>query len=185
MSDVNGSEGRTSQSTVEDYMDALRRLFIIEDIPAWSMSVRSRAALRTSPKRCLTDPSLATAALGMTSDRLMGDLNTAGFMFEAMCARDLRVYSQALGGTVCHYRDASDLEVDLVIQLRDGRWGAVEVKVGGRGIHDGTENLLRLRDLAEDAGLPAPSFMMVLISNGYVSRDDEGVWVVPVDCLGP
>ena len=185
VSDVNALEDGVSQSTVEDYMDALRRLFIIEDIPAWSPSVRSKNAIRRSPKRCMTDPSLAAAALGMTSDRLMCDLNTAGFMFEAMCARDLRVYSQPLGGTIHHYHDNSDLEVDLIIQLRDGRWGAVEVKIGGRGIPDGTENLLRLRELAERAELQAPSFMMVLISNGYVSRDENGVWVVPIDYLGP
>lgn len=185
ISDVNAYDTGISPTTIENYIDALRRLFIIEDIPAWSPAVRSKSAIRQSPKRNLADPSLAAASLEMDTDRLLGDLSTAGFLFEAMCARDLRVYSQPLGGTVHHYHDSSDLEVDLVVQLRDGRWGAIEVKTGGRGIPDGIGNLMKLKSLAEESGFAGPSFMMVLISNGYVSRDENGVWVVPIDCLGP
>ncbi len=185
ISDVNAYGGNISPTTVENYIDALRRLFIIEDIPAWSPAVRSKSAIRQSPKRCLADPSLAAAALDMTASRLLGDLNTAGFLFEAMCARDLRVYAQPLRGRIHHYHDSSDLEVDFIVQLRDGRWGAIEVKTGGRGIPDAIENLTKLKDLTESSGFAGPSFMMVLISNGYVSRDENGVWVVPIDCLGP
>ncbi len=185
ITDVAAADQKVSAATVEDYTDALRRLFIIEDIPAWSPAIRSKNAIRQAPKRQFTDPSLAVAALGLSAERLAGDMQTAGFYIESLCARDLRVYSQLLNGTVYHYHDSSDLEADLIVQLRDGRWGCVEVKTGANAADMGAENLLALRNLAVSAGYQAPSFMAVLISNGYVSRSPEGVWTIPIDCLGP
>lgn len=185
VSDVSADDQRISASTVESYVDALRRLYVVEDVPAWVPSIRSKSMLRTSPKRCFVDPSLAVAGLGLSADRLMGDLSTAGYFLESLCVRDLRVYSQHLGGSVFHYHEQSDFEVDLIVQLRDGRWGCVEVKTGAGAVGCGSSNLLALRDRAVESGYQAPSFMMIVISNGYVSRTDEGVWIVPIDCLGP
>lgn len=183
--DVRTPDQSVSPSTVESYADALRRLYVIEDVPAWSPSVRSRDSLRLSPKRHLTDPSLAAAALALDPGRLISDLNTMGFMFESLCVRDLRVYSQLMNGTVHHYRDAAGLEVDSVVQLRDGRWGLIEMKLGAGGVEGALTNLTGLRDLAESSGYGSPSFMMVLTAAGFVSRTEEGVWVVPIGCLGP
>ncbi len=185
MSEINMHDPRVSQSTVEDYIEALRRTFIVEDIPAWSPSIRSKSSIRQSPKRCLADPSLAAASLGLSIEGLMNDMVLADRMFEAMCARDLRVYSQLLNGSIYHYCDSSGLDVDLVVQLRDGRWGAIEAETDGNRIQDAVEDLRRLKALASGTRIPEPSFLMVLIPDGYVSRDENGVWVVPIDCLGP
>lgn len=183
--DVISSDKLVSQSTVEEYVDSLVRLFIIEDVPAWSPEVRSKTAIRTTPKRQLTDPSLAAAALNMDGKRLMEDLNTFGFFFESLCVRDLRVYSDALRGRVRHYHDANDLEVDAIVELRDGRWGAIEIKLGAGDVPQAEENLMTLRDNVIADGGREPSFMMVLIATGYVSTTPNGVMVVPIGCLGP
>ena len=128
--DAGGSEGNLSRDTVSDYLDVLNRLMVIEDQPAWAPHLRSWATLRKSPKRHLADPSLAAAALAVTPDRLLGDLNAFGQMFESLVVRDLRVYAQANDGRVFHYRDSYGTEVDAIVQLRDGRWAAFEVKLG-------------------------------------------------------
>lgn len=174
-----------SPKTIENYTDAMRRLYIIEDVPAWSPSIRSRDSLRLSPKRHLTDPSLAVAALSLSKDRLLSDLNTMGFMFESLCVRDLRIYSQLIDGKVHHYRDAAGLEVDSIVQLRDGRWGMVESKLSVDGAEHAISNMVAVKELAESAGHAPPSFMMVLTATGYVTHTKEGVWVVPIGCLGP
>jgi hypothetical protein len=183
--DVISNDRLVSQSTVEDYIDSLTRLFIIEDVPAWSPKARSKTAIRTTPKRHLVDPSLGAAALGINGDRLMKDLKTFGFFFESMCVRDLRVYSEPMDGQVKHYHDSKDLEVDAIVELRDGRWGAIEVKLGAGDVPEAEENLIKLRDLVIGDGGTAPEFMMVLIATGYVSVTEKGVLVVPIDCLGP
>ncbi len=185
ISGIGAHEPRVSQSAAEDYIEALRRTFIIEDIPAWSPSIRSRPSIRQSPKRCLADPSLATASLGITVDGLMKDMALADRMFEAMCARDLRVYSQLIGGRVHHYCDSSGLDVDLIVQLRNGGWGAIEAETDCNRIPDAVEDLKRLKALASGSGLPEPSFMMVLIPDGYVCKNEDGIWTVPIDCLEP
>lgn len=179
------SDRLVSQSTVEEYIDSLTRLFIIEDVPAWSHNVRSKSAIRATPKRHLTDPSLAAASLNMNEERLISDMKTFGFLFESLCVRDLRIYSELLKGSVKHYHDNNDLEVDIIVELRDGRWGEVEVKMGAGDVPEAGENLIKLRDLVVDGGGKEPSFMMVLISTGYVSVTDKGVLVVPIGCLGP
>lgn len=183
--DVISSDRLVSQSTVEDYIDSLTRLYIIEDVPAWSPNIRSKTAIRTTPKRQLTDPSLAAAALNMDESRLISDMKTFGFFFESLCVKDVRVYCEPLNGKVRHYHDSNDLEVDIIVELRDGRWGAIEVKMGAGDIPDAEENLLKLKDIVTSEGNSAPSFMMVLTSMGYVSVRNSGVLVVPIGCLGP
>ena len=183
--DVVSSDRLVTQSTVEEYIDSLTRLFIIEDVPAWSPNVRSKTAIRTTPKRQLTDPSLAAASLNMDGGRLIADMRTFGFFFESLCVRDLRVYSEPLKGKVRHYHDANDLEVDAIVELRDGRWGAIEVKMGAGDVPEAENNLLGLRNAVVGDGGNEPSFMMVLISTGYVSVTEKGVLVVPIGCLGP
>ena len=183
--DVISSDKLVSQATVEEYLDSLNRLFIVEDVPAWSHNVRSKTAIRTTPKRHFVDPSLAAVSLNMDAERLMSDMKTFGFFFESLCVRDLRVYSDLLKGKVRHYHDSNDLEVDVIVELRDGRWGAIEVKMGASDVPEAEENLVKLRDLVVEGGGNEPSFMMVLISTGYVSVTDKGVLVVPIGCLGP
>ncbi len=183
--DVSALQQSISPKTIENYLDALRRLYIIEDVPAWSPSIRSRDSLRLSPKRHFTDPSLAVAALSLSTERLVSDLNTTGFLFESLCVRDLRIYSQLLDGKVYHYRDAAGLEVDSVVQLRDGRWGMVESKLSVNGADHAISNMIAVKELAESSGLVSPSFMIVLTATGHTTLTKEGVWVVPIGCLGP
>ena len=154
-------------------------------MPAWSHNFRLKTAIRNKPKRHLTDPSLAAASLNMNEDRLISDMKTFGFFFESLCVRDLRVYADPLYGKVKHYHDTNDLEVDLIVELRDGRWGAIEVKMGAGDVPEAENNLLKLKDIVVNGGGKEPSFMMVLISTGYVSVTDNGVLVVPIGCLGP
>jgi len=178
-------DGPVSEQTVRSYMDALRRIFVIEEQPAWSPSLRSRKRMRTSPKRHFTDPSLAVACIEAGPAMIINDPNTAGFLFESLCYRDLSIYSSAFGGRVSYYRDDSDLEVDSIVEYGDGRWGAVEVKMGYKDVDKAAANLLRLKNKLADETV-GPSFMMVLCATGgaaYMRKD--GVAVVPVDCLGP
>lgn len=185
VADVIGDSGSISDKTVKSYLGALSKIFVTEDIEAWNPSVRSATAIRTSAKKQFSDPSLAIAAMGLDVDGLLSDLRTAGFYFESLCDRDLRIYSQPIGGELFHYRDSSGLEADAVIHLKDGRWAPVEVKLGVDGIENGARNLLRLRDRVNTEALGEPSFLMVLTSVGTAYRRDDGVWVVPITCLGP
>jgi hypothetical protein len=174
-----------SEQTVGKYLGILRRIFVIDEQSAWSPSLRSRKRMRTSPKRHFTDPSLAAACMEAGPEMIMKDPNTAGFLFESLCHRDLSIYSSAFGGRVRHYLDNSDLEVDSIVEYGDGRWGAVEIKMGYNEADKAAANMLRLKKkLAGET--QAPSFMMVLCATGgaaYMRKD--GVAVVPVDCLGP
>jgi predicted AAA+ superfamily ATPase len=139
--------------------------------------------LRVSPKRQFVDPSIATAALGITHERLLVDFNTFGYLFESLCIRDLRIYTEALGGKVYHYRDKSGLECDAVVVLRDGRWGAVEIKLGSNEFEKAAENLIKLSKIIDHKKMNNPSFLMILTGTklGYKREDD--VLVVPIGCL--
>ena len=183
--DMAGDGDLISDKTVSSYIDALRRIFVVEDVPAWNPSVRSKAAIRESPKRNFVDPSIAAAVMRMSSDGLLEDLNTFGLLFESLCVRDLRIYSQVLDGEVFHYRDRYDLETDAVIHLNDGRWGAVEVKLGSNEIEKGAKNLKKLKDRVDTDRMKQPSFLMVLTAAEYAYRREDGVLVVPIGCLGP
>ena len=174
-----------SDKTVYSYVNALKSIFVIEDMPAWSPNLRSKSAIRTLDTRYYVDPSIACAALGIGPDDLINDLNTFGFIFECLCVRDLRVYAQPLEGKVYHFRDKSGLECDAVIHLRNGRYGLVEIKLGGEKlINEGAENLIALRERIDTTKMKAPSFEMVLTAVGdYAYRRTDGVLVVPVGCL--
>lgn len=174
-----------SDKTVYSYINALKSIFVIEDMPAWNPNLRSKSALRTSDTRYFIDPSIACASLGLGPEDLVNDLNTFGLIFECLCARDLRVYSQPLDGTVYHFRDKTGLECDAVIHLRNGRYGLIEIKLGGEKlINEGAQNLISLRDKIDTSKMRAPSFMMILTAVGdYAYRRSDGVLVVPVGCL--
>lgn len=187
LADLNSSGIAMSQGTMIDYVEALRKLFVIEDLPAWNPKLRSKMAIRTSPTRHFVDPSIAVAALGTNPSELIGDLETFGLLFESMCIRDLRAYADALDGEVLHYRDKSGLECDAVVRLRNGSYGLVEVKLGGDdAIDKGAKSLLRLAKVIDTDAMPTPSFLMVLTGVGSCSYPrDDGVMVVPVRTLGP
>jgi predicted AAA+ superfamily ATPase len=183
--DVAGDGRSISKKMVQQYIRALTRIFVVEDVPAWNASTRSKVAIRTSPKRQMADPSLAAAVLGLDAAGIMKDFRTFGFLFESLCIRDLRVYSQVLGGEINHYRDRYDLEADAVIRLTDGRWAAVEVKLGVADVDNAAKNLLKLRERIDEEKMNSPSFLMVLTGTGYAYQRDDGVLVVPIGCLGP
>lgn len=173
--------------TVADYIDALKRIYVIEDAPAWNPNLRSKTAIRASDTRYFVDPSIATAAQGLGPDALIGDLRYFGFLFETLAIRDLRVYAAPLDGTVYHYRDKNGLECDAVIVLPDGNYGLVEIKLGQTEemISEAVDKMTKLRDLIDPEKMPLPKFMMVLTGNGaYAYRREDGVYVVPVGCLG-
>ena len=184
LSDVRNHMPTTCVKTVDSYLNALRRIYVIEDEPAWMPSLRSKTAIRTSHKRQFVDPSLATAVLGIKPDRFLKDFNSFGYFFESLCVRDLRIYSQLIDGTVSHYRDASNFEVDMIVSLRDGRWGAVEVKLGAGQIDEAAENLLALKGKVDEKE-GAPSFLMVLTGTEFAYRREDGVLVCPLGCLRP
>lgn len=174
-----------AENTISLYLSALRKIFVVEDMPAWNPNLRSKTAIRTSDTRYFVDPSIATAALGVGPKDLMNDLNTYGLLFETMAVRDLRVYADALDGRVYHYRDHNGLECDAVVHLLNGNYGLVEIKLGGETLIDeGAANLKKLADKIDTTKMKAPSFMMVLTATGaYAYRRKDGVLVVPIGCL--
>ncbi len=174
-----------SMPTVADYVDALARTYVVEDLEAWNPSLRSKTAVRTSPTRHFTDPSIAAAVLGATPEKLLFDFETFGLMFESMCVRDLRVYAAPLGGRVYHYRDKTGLEADAVVVLPDGRWAPIEVKLGGSKVDDAADDLRTLANRIDQAKMGAPSFLMVLTGTQAAYERDDGVLVVPLACLAP
>ena len=178
-------ENGISEKTAGGYLEALRKIFVIEDAEAWNPNLRSKTAVRTANTRYFADPSIGTAVLGLGPDDLLRDLNTMGLFFETLCVRDLRVFAEALDGEVYHYRDKNGLECDAVIHLRNGKYGLVEVKLGGdRLVNEGAANLLALAGKINTEKMNEPSFMMVLTGTGnYAYRRKDGVYVVPVGCL--
>lgn len=171
--------------TINSYIDALRKIFVIEDMPAWNPNLRSKTAIRTTDTRYFIDPSIATAALGLGPDDLIGDLNTLGLFFEAMCVRDLRVFAEVLNGRLYHFRDKSGLECDAVIHLRNGKNGLIEIKLGGETlINAGAETLNTLADKIDTNRMKSPSFKMILTAVGdYAYRRSDGIYVVPIGVL--
>lgn len=171
--------------TVYSYINALKKIFVVEESPAWNPNLRSKIATRTSETRYFVDPSIGVAALGIGPDDLINDLRTFGLVFEAMCIRDLRVYADANNGKVYHYRDSSGLECDAVIHLRNGSYGLIEIKLGGdKLIQEGAENLLKLRSKIDTEKMNNPAFMMILTATGnYAYKREDGIFVVPIGCL--
>lgn len=174
-----------SDVTVAEYIDALKRAFVIDDMEAWNPRLRSRTAVRTSPTRHFCDPSIGAVMLGATPESLLRDFDTFGLLFESLCVHDLRVYADALNAEVKHYRDKTGLEADAVIVLPDGRWGAVEVKMGNSRIEEGAKHLRKLADRVESAHEGSPAFLMVLTSTQTAYQRDDGVVVIPLATLAP
>ncbi len=187
--DLKNNESSTlDEDTISSYIEALKKIFVVEDMPAWNPNLRSKTAIRTADTRYFVDPSIATAALGIGPSDLMTDLNTMGFFFETLCVRDLRVYADALNGKVYHYRDKKGLECDAVIHLRGGQYGLVEIKLGGKSLIDeGAATLSALADQIDTTKMKAPSFKMVLTATGDFAyrRPEDNVYVVPIGCLKP
>ena len=174
-----------SEATVASYINALKKIFVVEDMPAWSPNLRSKTAIRTSDTRYFVDSSIAAASLGIGPKDLLADFNTYGLLFETLAVRDLRVYAEALDGYVSHYRDRNGLECDAVVHLRNGKYGLVEVKIGGDTlIEEGVKNLKNLSRKIDTDRMNEPSFMMVLTAIGeYAFRRSDGVWIVPIAAL--
>ncbi len=178
-------EASMDEETVSSYVNALRKIFVVEDMPAWNPNLRSKTAIRSSDTRYYIDPSIAAAALGIGPNDLIADLKTFGFLFETLCVRDLRVFADALNGEVYHYRDKDGQECDAVIHLRNGRYGLIEIKLGGdKLIEEGAASLKAMQAKIDTDKMRAPSFLMVLTGTGdYAYRRHDGVYVVPIGCL--
>lgn len=174
-----------NEDTVQTYIKALKKIFVIEDMPAWNPNLRSKSAIRTSDTRYYVDPSIATASLGLGPEDLLNDLNTFGLLFETMCVRDLRIFAESINGSVYHYRDNTGLECDAVIHLRNGKYGLIEIKLGGDDlIEEGAKTLKKLKDCIDTTKMNKPSFLMVLTGIGkYAYKREDGVLVIPIGVL--
>lgn len=185
-SDIAANEGGPGvRETVSTYIEALKKIFVVENSPAWNPNLRSKTAIRTSDTCYFSDPSIGVAALGIGPNDLIADIKTMGLLFETLSIRDLRVYADAIGGKVYHYRDKTGLECDAVIHLRNGSYGLVEIKLGGdSNIEAGAMTLLSLNERIDHAAMKSPSFMMVLTGTSpYAYRRKDGILVVPIGCL--
>ena len=188
ISDIRQSNERTMDTkTYDDYMEALKDLYIIEDMEAWNPNIRSKTSIRSTPTRHFVDTSIACSSLGVSPGDLVNDLESFGLFFEDFAVRDLRVYADSMGGVVKHYRDNAGLECDAVVHLEDGRWGGIEIKLGGDDlINDGAESLKKLRDkIVEKSDEKAPSFLLVLTAVGGAYKREDGVFVAPINLLRP
>jgi len=181
--DLAANDESLSHVTVDIYLKALSKIFVIEDLPAWSAKLRSKTAMRTTAKRHFTDPSIATASIRATPKRLLSDFNTFGLLFESLSIRDLRIYAESIDGSVYHFRDKNGLEIDAIIQLADGRWGAVEIKLGAGEVDKACDNLLKLKQVVDTDKMDEPSFLMVLTGTEYAFQMKNGLWIVPLGCL--
>ena len=175
-----------SIDTLYDYLNALKKIFVIEDAPAWNPNLRSKTAIRNTDTRYFVDPSIATASMGLGPKDLINDLNTMGLFFENLCVRDLRIYAQSIGGEIYHYRDRSGLECDAVVHLRNGSYGLVEIKLGGdKLIEDGATTLKKFEKIIDTTKMKSPSFKMILTGVGnYAFKRPDGILVVPIRSLG-
>jgi len=181
--DIEATDATISDKTISTYLNALRRIFVVEDLPAWSPSLRSKTAIRTSSKRHFVDPSIATAVMRTSPEGVLNDFKTFGFLFESLCTRDVRIYAQVIDGDVFHYLDKSGLESDLIVRLRDGRWAAIEVKLGNKQIEEAAQNLLALKAKIDEDKMGEASFLMVLTGGQFAYRRHDGVFIVPIGCL--
>ena len=182
-----GPEGGVHENTVYSYVGALKKIFVVEDMPAWCPNLRCKTPIRTTDTRYFTDPSIATAALGLGPSNLMDDLKTFGLLFETLVARDLRTYAAANDGRVSHYRDKSGLECDAVMHMRDGRYGLIEVKIGGETlITDGRMKLRRLANEIDTKKMKEPAFRMIIVAEGeFAYEEPDGTLICPIGCLKP
>jgi uncharacterized protein len=182
LSDVASNDSTMDIKTLTSYIIAFEKLFVIDNIAAWTPALRSKSVIRAANKRQFIDPSIAAAALGAKPNDLINDLKTFGFFFESLCHRDLKIYANSMGGELYHYHDSYGLEIDGIIHLSDGKWGAVEIKLGGNEIEQAANNLLCLKNRV-NSNLGDPSFLMVLTGAPYAYKRTDGVIVVPIGCL--
>lgn len=190
LADISDEMESTTMPTFDNYVEALERLFVIDDVKAWSPAIRSKSAIRTGKKRCFVDPSIAVAALGASPESLELDMKTFGFIFECLCFRDLRVYSQALGGRLSYYHDRNGLEADAVLHLHDGRYALIECKLGGKEIEDAARHLLEIKHLIakkneteKQIRLREPDLLIILTGGEMAYTRPDGVKIVPIGCL--
>ena len=183
--DAGGDDGPIKDETAAEYLDALTRLMVVEDQPAWAPHLRSKSRIRRAEKRHFVDPSLAVAALHATPERLLEDINYLGFLFESLVIRDLRVYAQGIAGTVLQYRDNTGLEVDAIVETADGRWGAFEIKLGGRLVEEGASNLTTFVNRVDTAKPGKPAIVGVITGTGYGYVRPDGIAVIPIGALAP
>lgn len=182
--DTSYNDSEISEKTITDYINALSRLYVIDDVEAWCPKLRSKTDIRTSPKRCFIDPSIAVASLRATDKDLLKDFRTFGLIFEALCLRDLKIYAQTLDGDVFYYRDKSGLESDAIIHLKDGRWGAIEIKLGSKdAIEEAAANLIKLANVVDVKEMNEPSFLAIITANKYAYRRPDGVYEIPITTL--
>ncbi len=179
----NNFENDISRPTLMDYINTLEKLFVIENVNATNLNFRSKYALRTKPKKYFVDPSIATAILEIKPNDLVNDLNTFGFLFESLCMRDLKIYTQSFGGNITFYRDEKDFEIDAILRTRSGKWGAIEIKLGAGYIDDAANNLLKFKDRVDTDKCGEPAFLMVLTGANYSYRRPDGVYVVSIGTL--
>lgn len=189
LKDVTANADSMTMPTLDSYLNALEKLFVIEDVEAWCPAIRSATTIRSGKKREFTDPSIAVAAMGLTPEYLEQDLKTFGFIFECLCIRDLKVYSSTLGGKVSYYHDRSDLEADCVLHLSDGRYALIEFKLGSREIEEGARHLLQIKQLVRTANasgktnLREPDLLMVITGGELAYTRPDGVKIIPIGCL--
>lgn len=183
LDDISTRHSSVHRNTLSDYIKALKKLYIIDDLPAWSPKLRSKSTIRTSDKRHLIDPAISACLLNASKDDLLFDMNTFGLLFESLVIRDLRVYTQSLGGKLFHYRDSTGLEANAVIHLNDGRWGLIEVKLGADSIDAAAANLIKLKKKIDNKKMHEPSFLMVITGTEFAYRRNDSVLVVPIGCL--
>lgn len=181
--DIEATDITISDKTISTYINALRRIFVVEDLAAWAPSLRSKTAIRTTEKRHFVDPSIATAIMRTNPEGILNDFEYFGLLFEALCTRDIRIYAQANDGDVFHYRDKSELEADLIVRLRDGRWAAIEVKLGNKQIEEAAKNLLTLKAKIDEEKMGKNSFLMIITGSQHAYCRKDGIWIVPIGCL--
>lgn len=185
LDDIQSNHVSIHLNTLDDYLNVFRRLYVITEVSAWSPQLRSKTTIRTSNTRHFADPAIAAHFLRAAPDDLLFDLKTFGLLFESLAVRDLKIYCQGLDGGISHYRDKSGLEVDAILHLSDGRWAAVEVKLGALMVEEAAANLIKLRNQIDDSRMQAPSFLMVVTGTEYAYQREDGVYVVPLGCLKP
>jgi predicted AAA+ superfamily ATPase len=183
LEDLRANDTAISDKTIADYTDALKKLYVIEDLPVWGVSLRSKTAIRTTPKRLLTDSSIAGILLGASKEKLFNDFNTFGLLFESMVIRDLRVYAASLDGSVFYYRDKQGNEVDSIIELSDGRWCAIEIKMGGNQEETAAQNLIKFKKNVNTEKMGEPSFLAIVTATKIAYQRTDGIWVIPIGCL--
>lgn len=181
--DVRATDESISKNTLVDYLDVLNKLYIIEDLNSWSPNLRSKTVIRTSPARFFVDPSIAAASLGLTSKRLLNDFRTFGLFFESLVLRDIRIYVDVNEGKVFRYKDSSELEIDMIVQLNDGRWGAIEVKMGSHQFDQAANNLIALANRIDVSKMMKPSFLAIITATEYAYVREDGVLVLPLGVL--